>query len=62
MRETLRGWRGWLKYYAPVALWIAVIFAFSTGSFSSEVTGGFIERWLRYLLPGVFHRLTESQL
>jgi len=41
----------WLRYWAPVVIWAAVISLASTGNFSSEKTAGHILPILRWLLP-----------
>jgi len=40
-------WRRWI----PVFAWVALIFVFSTDSFSAEHTAGFILRALKFLFP-----------
>lgn len=40
-----------IRYWLPVALWMAVIFTASTGSFSAQNTSRFIGPFLRWFAP-----------
>ena len=50
-------WRVFLKSWAPVALWAALIFFFSTDLFSSSNTGDF----LGLLLSAIYSGITAAQ-
>lgn len=54
MRTETR--RGALWYWAPLAVWLAAIFFFSTDAMSSEHTSRFVEPLIRRLLPGASPR------
>jgi VanZ family protein len=45
------GRSGWLTTYAPLFIWIAVIFYLSSGSGSSDETSRFIRPLLEFLFP-----------
>lgn len=47
-----RIWRGRLFAYAPLFLWVGVIFLLSSGQGSMEQTSRFIGPLLEFLLPG----------
>jgi VanZ family protein len=49
-RAPASGW-GALFYWAPLAVWLAAIFYFSTDAMSAEHTSRFIEPLIRRLLP-----------
>ena len=54
MSDTTRidsNWRAGLLAYAPIVLWIGVIFFLSSGSGSMEETSRFIGPLLRFLFP-----------
>lgn len=50
MRSTSSSWWG---AWAPVALWVLLIFGLSTDTFSARTTSGLLEPLLRWLLPGL---------
>ncbi|HTN70257.1 MAG TPA: hypothetical protein VMO00_04140, partial [Methylomirabilota bacterium] len=45
--------RGFLASWGPVVLWAAVIFCFSTDSFSSAETSQIVAPALYWLIPGI---------
>lgn len=47
--------RKWFRYYLPPLLWVALIFTFSTSSFSGKVTESYLDRILTFLWPGGYH-------
>ncbi len=50
----------WLRSWWPALLWAAVIFAFSTDTFSAAHTGSIIEPALRWLFPSLSrHQIHE---
>lgn len=45
--------KAFLRYWAPIIIWMALIFAASTDLMSAEHTSRFIEPFLRWLRPGI---------
>ena len=56
MKEKLRTWIG---YALPPVIWLMVVLSFSSGSFSADTSGRFIERLLRCCWPSLLARLTR---
>jgi VanZ family protein len=48
-----------LKSWAPVFIWMGVIFFMSTDAGSAEETGGLLEPLLKWFWPGVTHEMIE---
>ncbi|NLC55728.1 MAG: VanZ family protein [Armatimonadetes bacterium] len=59
MKEKLRTWIG---YALPPVIWLMVVLSFSSGSFSADTSGRFIERLLRCCWPSLLARLTPAEL
>ena len=50
--ESAKHWRVWLSAYAPILLWVGVIFYLSSDNGSSVQTSRFIRPLLEFLFPG----------
>ncbi|HEX2998686.1 MAG TPA: VanZ family protein [Armatimonadota bacterium] len=50
------------RYYLPLGLWLAMIFRFSYGAYSSQFSSGLIQRLLRSINPALLLRLQPAQL
>ena len=48
-----------LRYWLPVAIWMAFIFWMSTARFSAQNTRSFIEPAIRFFLPGISQHPVE---
>ena len=53
-------WMGFLWVWWPAIVWSGVIFTMSTDSFSAENTKGFLEPFLRWLIPGLAQSAYDS--
>lgn len=50
------------RYWLPPLLWMSLVLALSTNSFSGEQTGGILERVLGALWPALLRRLDQAQI